>query len=197
MLQTTSLPSPGTTNEHTRAQRAVTLSDPRAPLHWAPCSPSAHQGPLHLAPVRVFSEHRDPLGPRAETCQAAPTATRLGWRCPPRRGGAEERGGLPDEDDGEPPERLLPARARDHIRTQRQQVVRQGHVESEAEFQARRRDQSQLADDPGRRKVRGKPDSRRHLCELPMVLTLGARQDSHSDGRSSYLHKTAMYMETA
>ena len=60
--------------------------------------------------------------------------------------------------------------------------MRQGHVESEAELQVCRRDQSQLADDPGRREVRSKPDDKRHRYELLMVFTLGTKRNNPNDG---------------
>lgn len=99
----------------------------------------------------------------------------LGWTASPWWAGTVEQGGLPNEEDGEPPERLLPAGSRDHVGTQRQQVVRQGHIESEAELQACRRDQSQLSDDPEDVKL-SKPADQRHLYELLMVFTLGTNK---------------------
>lgn len=45
-----------------------------------------------------------------------------------------EGGHLPDKEDCESPKRLLPAGSWDHIRTQRQQVMRERHIESEAKL---------------------------------------------------------------
>lgn len=46
----------------------------------------------------------------------------------------EEGGSLPDKEDRKPPKGLLPAGSGNHIRTQRQQVMRKGHIESEAKL---------------------------------------------------------------
>lgn len=71
-----------------------------------------------------------------------------------------ESGNRPDKEDREPPKRLLPAGSRNHVCTQRQQVMREGHVESEAKLEVCCSYKSQLTNDPGRGKVWSKPDNK-------------------------------------
>lgn len=75
--------------------------------------------------------------------------------------GSPEGGGVPDKEDRKPPKRLLPAGSWNHICTQGQQVMREGHIKSEAKLEVCCRNKRQLADDPGRGKVWSKPDKQR------------------------------------
>lgn len=176
-------------------QLSVTLLGPRALPHLFSVLLKLTRN-LPTSWLSGFSKQRNPLNPYASVLPgnvhshaARLDGISLGEQEP------WSRGGLPNEEDGEPPERLLPAGSRDHVGTQRQQVVRQGHIESEAELQACRRDQSQLSDDPGGCEIRSKPADQRHLYELLMVFTLGTKQNNPNDGRflplqDNYLHES-------
>lgn len=63
----------------------------------------------------------------------------------------------PCEDEGDHPERLLPAGSRDNLCAERQHVVGQRHVESERERRATWRRQGEVPDYPRWREVWGEP----------------------------------------
>lgn len=63
----------------------------------------------------------------------------------------------PCEDEGDHPERLLPARSRDHLCAERQHVVGQRHIECEREGRATWCRQGEVPDYPRWREVWGEP----------------------------------------